>query len=417
LVFSPFHSPIRLLLKHKVIFMSDKTPASELELRMKSFLRIMDQQHPDWGMAFIFSKINLLYFTGSMPEGMLIIERGNEAILWARRSYDRTLGESNFPVIKPMSSYRDAAQNYTRIPGEVYLETEFVPLAMFQRLQKHFPFTAFHSLDFQIAQTRSVKSLWELHFMERAGAIHQRVSEELVPELLREGMTEADLAAELYQVMVKEGHQGIARFAMFDTEMIVAQLGFGESSLHPTNFDGPGGNRGLTAAVPTLGSRDRKLRKGDLVFVDMGLGVNGYHSDKTMTYMFGQSLPDDVKAIHQQCVHIQYRVAEMLVPGNIPEVIYETIMNGLSANFQKNFMGYGKRQVKFLGHGIGLTVDEYPVLAKGFKEPLKENMVFAVEPKKGIEGIGMVGIENTFVVTPEGGRCITGSNPGLILVE
>ena len=80
-------------------------------------------------------------------------------------------------------------------------------------------------------------------------------------------------------------------------------------------------------------------------------------------------------------------------------------------------MGYGKRQVKFLGHGIGLTVDEYPVLAKGFKEPLKENMVFAVEPKKGIEGIGMVGIENTFVVTPEGGRCITGSSPGLILVE
>jgi Xaa-Pro aminopeptidase len=149
----------------------------------------------------------------------------------------------------------------------------------------------------------------------------------------------------------------------------------------------------------------------------MGLGVNGYHSDKTMTYMFGQSLPDEVIAIHQQCVDIQHRVAEMLVPGNTPEMIYETIMAGLSSEFQQNFMGFGSRQVKFLGHGIGLTVDEYPVLAKGFKDPLKENMVFAVEPKKGIEGIGMVGIENTFVVTPEGGRCITGSNPGLIFVE
>jgi Xaa-Pro aminopeptidase len=397
--------------------MSDKIPASELELRMKSFLRMMDQQQPDWRMAVVFSKLNLLYFTGSMPEGMLVIERGNGATLWARRSYERTLQESEFPMIKPMSSYRDAAQAYAQIPAQVYLETEFVPLAMFQRLQKHFPFASCLSLDFQIAQTRSVKSLWELSFMEKAGAIHQRVSEERVPELLREGMTEADLAAELFQVMVKEGHQGISRFAMFDTEMIVAQLGFGESSLHPTNFDGPGGNRGLNAAVPTLGSRDRKLRKGDLVFVDMGLGVNGYHSDKTMTYMFGESLPERVKAIHQQCVDIQHRVAEMLVPGNVPEVIYETIMAGLSADFQTNFMGFGKRQVKFLGHGIGLTVDEYPVLAKGFKEPLKENMVFAVEPKKGIEGIGMVGIENTFIVTPEGGRCITGSNPGLILVE
>ena len=397
--------------------MSDRIPSLELAKRMDSFCQIMDQQCPDWKMAVVFSKINLLYFTGSMPEGMLVIERGNGATLWARRGYERALNESEFPVVKPMSSYRDAAQTYTKLPAEVYLETEFVPLAMFQRFQKHFLFLSYQSLDFQIAQTRSVKSRWELSFMERAGAIHQRVSEELVPGLLREGMTEADLAGELYQVMVREGHQGVARFAMFDTEMIVAQLGFGESSLHPTSFDGPGGNRGLNAAVPTLGSRERKLRKGDLVFVDMGLGVNGYHSDKTMTYMFGQALPDEVIAIHRQCVDIQYRVAELLVPGNVPETIYETITAGLSPEFQQNFMGFGNRQVKFLGHGIGLTVDEYPVLAKGFIEPLQENMVFAVEPKKGIEGIGMVGIENTFIVTPEGGRCITGSNPGLIFVE
>ncbi|RQV96968.1 M24 family metallopeptidase, partial [bacterium] len=106
----------------------------------------------------------------------------------------------------------------------------------------------------------------------------------------------------------------------------------------------------------------------------------------------------------------------MLRPGNIPEVIYETIMDSLTPGFKENFMGYGNRSVKFLGHGIGLTVDELPVLAAGFNEPLEENMVFAVEPKKGIAGIGMVGIENTFVVTPDGGRFITGNNPGLIMV-
>jgi Xaa-Pro aminopeptidase len=149
----------------------------------------------------------------------------------------------------------------------------------------------------------------------------------------------------------------------------------------------------------------------------MGVGVNGYHSDKTMTYMFGEPLSEEIQKIHRQCVNIQNQVAEMLKPGNIPENIYETIMNGLSPEFQKNFMGYGNRRVKFLGHGIGLTVDELPVIARKFKEPLEENMVFAVEPKKGIEGIGMVGIENTFVVSPDGGRCITGDNPGLIFVE
>ncbi len=397
--------------------MNVKTPLSELKSRMENFCQLMDFQNPDWQMAMIFSKINLFYFTGTMSEGMLVIERGNGSTFWVRKSYERALSESEFENIKPMGSYRDAAQNYSTIPTTVYLETEFVPLAMFKRVQKHFPFESFKSLDFQVSMTRAVKSQWELNFIEKAGEIHRRILEERVPEILREGMNEAELAAELYEVMVKEGHQGTARFAMHDTEIVVAQLGFGTSSLIPTNFDGPGGNRGLSSAVPSLGSRERKLKRGDLVFVDMGLGVNGYHSDKTLTYMFGESLPEDVQQIHKQCVDIQNRVAEMLIPGNTPEYIYETVMADLSTEFQKNFMGFGNRQVKFLGHGIGLTVDELPVIASGFKMPIQENMVFAVEPKKGIEGIGMVGIENSFVVTSEGGRCITGTNPGLILVE
>ncbi|MDA3881435.1 MAG: Xaa-Pro peptidase family protein [Prolixibacteraceae bacterium] len=397
--------------------MQDRTPQKELENRMANFCRLMDVQHPQWQMAVVFSKINLLYFIGSMPEGMLIIERDNKAILWARRSYERTVLESEFPDIKPMMSYRDAAQAYGKLPENIYLETEFVPLAMFQRFQKHFSFKQYQSLDFQIAQTRAVKSEWELGYMKQAGRIHQRVLEECVPEMLHEGITEADLVADLYRVMVKEGHQGAARFAMHDTEVTVAQLSFGDNSLFPTNFDGPGGQRGLNAAMPGLGSRDRKLKKGDLVFIDMGLGVNGYHSDKTMTYMFGKKLPDEALEVHQQCVDIQNRVAEMLKPGNIAEDIYETVMGELSDDFQHNFMGYGSRKVKFLGHGIGLTVDEYPVIAKGFKTPLEQNMVFAVEPKKGIEGVGMVGVEDSYIVTPTGGQCITGDSEGLIFVK
>jgi Xaa-Pro dipeptidase len=397
--------------------MNNQIPAAELKLRMKRFRRIMDIQNPEWKMAVIFNKINLLYFTGSMPDGMLIIEREKDTTLWVRRSYDRTSEESKLTNIKSMGSYRDAAESYHNLPDKIYLETEYVPLAMFKRFQKYFPFEVYKSLDSQVTMTRAVKSPLELSFMEQSGANHRRVLEERVPGLLKEGMTEADLAGALYQVMIEEGHHGAARFGMFDTEIVVAQLGFSESSLYPTNFDGPGGNRGLNAAVPSLGSRDRKLKKGDLVFIDMGMGVNGYHSDKTMTYMFGSPLPNEVQSIHQECVDIQNQVAGMLKPGNIPESIYETIMNGLSSEFQKNFMGFGNRQVKFLGHGIGLTIDEIPVLAKGFKDPLQENMVFAVEPKKGIEGVGMVGIENTFVVTPEGGRCITGKSRGLILVK
>ncbi len=397
--------------------MTDKVPVEELKMRMHRFCEVMDKQHPDWKMAVIFSKINMLYFTGSMADGLLLIERDKGADLWARKSYARVILESNLDEVKSMNSYRDVAANYSSLPDTVYIETEFVPLAMYQRFTKHFPFENYKSLDFQVGMTRAIKSNWELKQMEKAGSIHCKILEDIVPEMLKEGISEADFAADLYALMVKEGHHGIARFGMHDTEVVVAQLGFGESSLYPTNFDGPGGNRGLCPAVPSMGSRDRFLKKGDLVFVDMGFGVNGYHSDKTMTYMFGTKLPDEVIEIQRQCVDIQNRVAAMLKPGNIPELIYENIMDSLSDDFKQNFMGFGNRQVKFLGHAIGLHVDEIPVIAKGFKEPLVENMVFALEPKKGIKGIGMVGIENTFVVTPGGGRSITGTNPGLILVE
>jgi Xaa-Pro aminopeptidase len=106
----------------------------------------------------------------------------------------------------------------------------------------------------------------------------------------------------------------------------------------------------------------------------------------------------------------------MLRPGAIPSVIYKTIVDNLSSQFLENFMGFGNRRVKFLGHGVGLTIDELPVIAQGFDEPIQEGMVFALEPKKGIKDVGMVGIENTFIVTADGAKCITGTNPGLIKV-
>lgn len=396
--------------------MSNQTPLSELTSRMDRFRQLMDSQNPDWKMAVIFSKINLLYFTGSMPEGMLLIERDNDETLWVRRSYERTLDESLFTNIKPMESFRDVATGINNMPNTVYLETEIVPLAMYQRFQKYFPFAGFKPLDYQVMMTRAVKSSYEKEFMLQAGAIHQRVLEQRVPELLREGMSELEFAGDLYKVMLEEGHQGVARFNMFDTEMVLGQLGFGESSIYPTSFNGPGGSYGLNPAMPGLASRNRRLKKGDLVFVDAGIGVNGYHSDKTMTYMFGSPVPDEAILAHHQCVEVQNKIASMLKPGNIPSVIYENVINGLSPEFLENFMGYGNRQVKFLGHGIGLTIDEIPVLAKGFNEPLQENMFFALEPKKGIKNIGMVGIENTFVVTPDGGLCISGDHPGLMIV-
>lgn len=229
-------------------------------------------------------------------------------------------------------------------------------------------------------------------------------------------MSEAGFGSEVYALLVREGHHGVVRFGMFDTEIEVGQLGFGESSIYPTRFNGPGGAYGMCPAVPLLGSPKRTLKPGDLVYIDNACGVEGYQTDKTMNYMFGKPLPDNAIEIHYQCVDIQDEMASLLRPGNTPSGIYSGIMDSVTPEFRENFMGFGNRQVNFLGHGVGLLVDEIPVIAKGFDDPLQEGMVIALEPKKGIKGVGMVGIENTFVVTPGGGVSITGKSGGLIPV-
>ncbi len=233
---------------------------------MEKFKIIMEETYPEWEIAVIFSKINQYYFTGTMQDGMLIIPRDDEPTFWVRRSYERALNESLFDNIKPMNSYRDAAGSMDKIPETIYLETEVVPIALYNRFQKYFPFKNYKPIDRVLGTVRAVKSEYELSLTRKAGKIHEHVLEDIVPDILKEGMSEAELAADLFKVMIEEGHHGVTRFGMFDTEIILGQIGFGESSIYPSYFNGPGGNYGMSPSVPLIGSRDRKLKKGRSCF-------------------------------------------------------------------------------------------------------------------------------------------------------
>ena len=376
----------------------------------------MDERHPDWRTAAVTTRVNQLYLTGTMQDGLLVVPRDGDARYFVRRSFTRAQEESPFARMEPMDSYRDIARRMDPDWGVTYLETEIVPYDTVLRLGKYFRMQEIRSLDRTLFDVRAVKSPYELAWMERSGARHHALLREEVPKLLQEGMSEADFVAELYACMVKNGYQGLCRFFRFQTEMVVGQVGFGESSLCPTCFDGPGGAYGMCAAAPLVGSRERKLKIGDLVFVDIAFGMNGYHTDKTQVYSFGKKPSPEAVAAHRLCREVQARAAEMLKPGAIPSHIYRTVCGALTDDQRRHFMGYGDRSVKFLGHGVGLHVDEFPVIAEGFDAPLEENMTLALEPKKGVPGEGMAGVEDTFVVTPAGGRCITGEPMDILVV-
>jgi len=392
-----------------------KVPLTELTSRLKRFRARMDRTQPGWELAAITGKVPLYYFTGTMQDGLLLIPQDGDAVFWVRQSFERAVDESLFPDLRKMRSYRDVSTGMNRLPSTVYLETDLVPVSQFRRIQKHLPFTEVKPVDEQVSAVRAVKSRYELSLMEHAGKIHRRVLEDLVPGMLAEGIDEVTFGCDLYSLMVKEGHQGILRFGGFN-EMVLGEIGFGTSSICPVCVDTPGGVAGMHPSVPQMGSPERLLRKGDLVVIDIGCGYRGYQTDKTLSYMFGRPIPDHAIEAHFRCMEIQDELMSMLKPGAIPSEIYRTVMTGLEPAFLTNFMGFGEHRVKFLGHGIGLWIDETPVIAEGFNEPLEEGMVLALEPKKGIKDVGLVGIENTFAVTPQGGRSLTGTSRGLIEV-
>lgn len=219
-------------------------PKQELDDRLTKFYSLMNEVYPDWDTAVILSKVNQYYFTGTMQDGMLLVTKERKAFYFVRRSFERAKAESLFSDIYPMESYRDAVAVTGGDCGNTFVETEVVTWGIMDRLQKYFKMGTISSLDRVILAVRSVKSPLELEKLEHAGKQHDDLLQHIVPALLREGMNEAEFVAEILVKMVELGHQGICRFSMFQTEMVVGQIGFGESSIYPTSFDGPGVHMG-----------------------------------------------------------------------------------------------------------------------------------------------------------------------------
>lgn len=384
-------------------------PASELEARLERFRRVMDAAHPGWEMAAVNHKVAMYYLTGTIQEGVLLI-RPQDAVFWVRRSFERACNESHFSDIRPMHSFREAAAFYGSAPKVMYVETKKATLDWERMLHKYFAFEELGSFDSVLQDLRMVKSEYELKQMEQSGAIHETVLDIVAPKLIYGGISEAQLAIALYSEMVQRGSHGTARFNQALGEEAVGIASFGKSGLVRTGFDGPGGTDGTCIAVQSIGNAFRKLQPGRLVYLDIPCGFDGYHTDKTVVYYYGDLAKDEqskhLMEAQQRCLELEQEVVRLMVPGEPIENLYLRTMDKFDNIYGDAFMNGGK----FLGHSIGLVMDEAPAIAKGFKQPLQPGMTFAVEPKIALPGLGMVGTENTYVVTENGTRSLTGSS-------
>jgi len=372
----------------------------ELRNRVSAFQQILLDKQLDG--ALLMDKINIYYYSGTMQNSIMYIPASGEAVLFVKKSLERAKLETVFNAEKMPSmkllSEELSKRNYRY--DRIGMEFDVLPFQQFQRIQKAFPTTVIEDVSQLIRLQRSVKSNIEIEqIRESAKVVNEAFA--AIPNILKKGMSEIEFVAELEKIVRVRGHIGQLRMRAFNQELFLGMVVSGESAAIPTAFDGPAGGEGLSPAMPQ-GAGWKLIAENEPILIDMTVAVNGYVVDQTRMAVIGQ-LDEELENAYNVSMKILKETEKNAKPGTLwSEHYLHAVEMAKEAGLGDYFMGFKSDQAKFLGHGVGLEVDELPVLAKGLDKPLQVGMVLAVEPKFTYPNIGVIGIENTYVVTEKG---------------
>lgn len=394
----------------------ERMPQQELDLRHAQCRKYLELFAPQAEGLLAFSRVNIYYLTGHMGNGLIWLPKEGEPVLLVRRGLDRARLESPLQAMGSFRSYGDVPQALADLGSPlgktVAAEMSGLPWSLANLLQAKLPGVNFVSGDQAIMRSRAMKTQWELVKMRLAGARHHKSLHDLLPQHIRPGMSEREISLAAWDVFYSQGHTGHMRMNNFGDEIFLGHVAAGVSANYPSVFNGPVGLLGEHPAIPFMGYAGVIWQENQLLTCDIGFSLEGYVTDKTQVYWSGPSstLPDEARRAHDFCMEMQQWLADNAKPGALPSELYAHCMaESEKRGWTEGFMALEPNKVVFLGHGIGLTIDEFPPLAKGFDEPLEAGMALALEPKHGIAGLGMVGCENTFEVTDQGAKCLTGN--------
>lgn len=381
-------------------------PAAEIEARIAGFQNKLRERGV--AAAVIAQSVDIYYFTGSCQKGYLLVPAEGEPLYLVSKSYQRALKEAPSANVQYLKSFRALPQKLQEIaPGcpRVGLELDVLPAFLYLRFQEMFAPAEIADISAAIRELRLLKSPYELEII-REGAQISRQMLEAVPHILKAGQMEVEFAAEVECFLRKRGHQGGVRLRQFNQEVFYGHIMSGENLTCPSFFDSPTGGPGLSPAYPQ-GPGWKVIRRDETVIVDYVTVYRGYCVDCTRLFALGK-IPPLLEKAHQAALAIQAEIIKTARPGTIcAEIFQQACRMAADFGFGEYFMGYGSDQATFVGHGVGLELDELPVLAERQDYPLQAGMVFALEPKMVIPGVGVAGVENTILVTEEGLEKIT----------
>lgn len=390
------------------------TPSSELEYRYRKLQQYMNEEGLD--AVIIVQNADLFYFTGTIQSGNFYVPREGKPLYMVRKDFMRARMESGLKDIVSFSTMKDIpgilAEYGCPQPERIGMELDVLPVNFMERYRKVFPKGDFSDATPIIRKVRMIKTPYEIQILRDAACQVDRVCRR-AREIIREGITDLELAAELEFTARNAGHQGLLRMRAFNAELFYAHIFSGADSAVPSYMDTPLGGVGTSPAF-SQGAGAKKIRRNEPITVDFAGCLDGYMVDQTRMFAIG-GLSDRLKKGYEDMLSIQDRMITLANERATWGDIYDDCFAmATSRGYADSFMGNKGSQVSFIGHGIGIEIDEFPFIARGFNDvPLEPGMVFAFEPKVVFPGEGAVGIENTFHLSDQGLKYLTYSDQAL----
>jgi Xaa-Pro aminopeptidase len=388
------------------------TPAAECSRRLSALRQGLAGRGLEG--ALVLQAVDVLWLSGTRQNAALWVPAEGEPALLVRKSLERARSESPLARVVPFPPSRELS-GVVGPARRLGLTLDVVPVAVQQFWSKALPGAEWTDVSGLVRELRSVKSPWELARMRETARLLSGVLRE-VPTFLRPGMREVDLAAEIELRLRRAGNEGSPRVRGFNQEFFMGLAVAGGAATAPSYFDGPVTGRGLSPSSP-LGASVDPIARDVPVLLDYTAIRGGYVTDMSRIAVCGRLAPELARAFGVARA-IQDELAAALVPGAVPSRLFELARERAeAAGLGDRFMGPPGAQARFVGHGIGLELDEVPVLAPGFDAPLRPGQTLAIEPKFVFPGQGAVGIENTWAVGEAGGERITELPDELLAVE
>ena len=383
------------------------TPQEEIEDRMIRVRTGMKESGVEG--LLVISKMNYYYLSGTTQDGLLFVPLEEKPLLMVKREFERARLESPLDGVVAFKSTRELPSlirnHLGRLPGMLGLELDVLPVRDYFRYEELFQGTQLKDASSILRDTRRIKSSFEIDLMRTAGKIGQKVYREGI-KILREGMTEVEFGGRLEAIAKTFGHEGLLRVRSLNYEAYTWHVLSGPNGGIVSQSDSPMGGLGLSPAFPVGASR-RPMKAHEPILVDFGTCYHGYQTDETRMFSIGTMDRKFIEA-YKTCREIHDAVLEETQPGSDCEAIYfKTVQLAEKLGYRDSYLGPSGLQTRFVGHGIGLELNEPPFLAQGQSYPLEKGMTFAVEPKIVFPGEGSVGLENTVAVTQNGYEILT----------